>query len=851
MAALRPPPAIVLLLLGVSCTDLEPTTTGACGNGVVDDATEDCDGFIDPILGGPLNCGEPHDGPRACRLLCGAQGENAEEECPAGWACAPEGFCHHGSDSFETANSVDFAASHWAVRDVDRDGTLDLVGLQNGSLSVRFGISPGAFEPGHSTPVIETPFGRPAFEDLDGDDFVDVSVPSTSGVLVLRGTGERAEPFEPVAFLPVRLLVADIRQYSVRPAANSKPEGAATIQLGQFATGVSCVARPSPPIVQTPSWQPLQEASHLKEIGGTVADLDNDSIDELVLSLSSEPWQLVVLTTKAGPGALAPVTADEGYSGSLTGSAGTARVALKKQPVPGARPIVADLDGDGYADVVVPHAGGWTILRGLETGLGEPEELALTIQGAASAAPKPLAVADFNRDDVLDWVTTEGIFLGTSPIQGQNLKLVSCHPVAAGVEWLDAVVLQREGQLDLAVTAGSQQEATSLFWLRSKCGDSAQGSCQSLVFTEDAVVIRGSPRELRRADMDGDSIDDLVFLDRVGEEDLVTVSFSLGAAGPRETRTMLRARAGVQMDAGLYNTLISNFDGAEDLQLAAPSDDQSVRLGVLTGNMRRATYMPLALGKEFLEAEAAMDVVAGPFDPSRPGDRHLSALTPDGNLYFSTMAAALELDAITKRVTDVELVCQNESGSSIGAVAWTRLDTSGDGRLELVGLSPRAECKPDGRSPSLVTYSPITGRLDPLRALEDMAQISALTNADLDGDGASDLIAAVPSGVVVLYGPDFAGRHVLFELPEPTALAVIQTDADPQLEIAVLTRTFLVIIKSKGRGEPAERLWDAPIGGTSLAAADVNDGITDLLVGDGERIIVLLAKPHRRAAGAP
>lgn len=124
----------------------------------------------------------------------------------------------------------------------------------------------------------------------------------------------------------------------------------------------------------------------------------------------------------------------------------------------------------------------------------------------------------------------------------------------------------------------------------------------------------------------------------------------------------------------------------------------------------------------------------------------------------------------------------------------------------------------------------------------------AIRRADINADGRQDIIvlADFPDGRKVQVfrnlgtGSLDLGQVVSVALPaglEPLGFAPINVDADPELEIAVLTSKGVYVSKLDAQGTsflPPTRLPDVS-GGSAITAGDVTgDGVDDvIIVGDG------------------
>ena len=164
-----------LLVFLCACSGLETLERNVCGNDIVEPG-EDCDGA--PYC-------------EACGIRC-----DADRTCHgfAAYVCGRDGFCHAPGGEFAPAMTVPFAASEAAIADVDGDGAGDLVGIGSTALVTLFGDPVPARTHVMATPSIQ---GAAAFADLDGDNFVEVVIPTIDGVVSYssRFGSLAAEPF--------------------------------------------------------------------------------------------------------------------------------------------------------------------------------------------------------------------------------------------------------------------------------------------------------------------------------------------------------------------------------------------------------------------------------------------------------------------------------------------------------------------------------------------------------------------------------------------------------------------------------------------------------------------------------
>lgn len=155
--------ALLLVALVAGCTDFQTIDLGVCGNGVVEPG-EDCDSADD-------SC-------QACKLLC-----SPTVACPAGYGCGVDGVCGAPGGQLTEGGALDsLSVRDLRVTDLDKDGTSDLIGLSATSLIERYGDRVAPLARGVSLLTAEQT-GAAGFGDLDGDGSLDVMIPTPDGLV--------------------------------------------------------------------------------------------------------------------------------------------------------------------------------------------------------------------------------------------------------------------------------------------------------------------------------------------------------------------------------------------------------------------------------------------------------------------------------------------------------------------------------------------------------------------------------------------------------------------------------------------------------------------------------------------
>ncbi len=146
-----------------ACTDFDAIPRGICGNGLVEPG-EDCDSSDARCV--------------RCAIACAAAAD-----CPnADYTCGADRFCHAPGGALATPSApVTFQVDDLRITDVDHDGTGDVLGVSKTSAVVRYGDSAGSLAAGASF-VTPPQSGPPSFGDLDGDGALDLSLETPDGI---------------------------------------------------------------------------------------------------------------------------------------------------------------------------------------------------------------------------------------------------------------------------------------------------------------------------------------------------------------------------------------------------------------------------------------------------------------------------------------------------------------------------------------------------------------------------------------------------------------------------------------------------------------------------------------------
>ncbi|GMV19783.1 MAG: hypothetical protein AMXMBFR56_80070 [Polyangiaceae bacterium] len=805
-----------------ACADIEVLTPGACGNGVVDSAAEDCDSTVPPTLGQELRCGPPHDPTRACRLLC----EN--DQCPAGWACGPDRTCVHGSGRWTEAQPVALTFDDWSLGHVDGDGLIDIIGVRGGELEARFGDGSARFEDG-STRYFERS-GDVAFRDANGDGLLEVAVPTPAGVVVFAGDTAREVAPRPLAFAPEVLKLGTGPRLVWGVPVELGADGCravASFNTNDDITGVRGVVFQIPNPNSAAVWQFMvsddacPDASDPNCFGGAAVVFPKSAgapIDDggtVLLAFPGLGHARLITPVVGGPGQLKQwplgpqhTVAPRGAPLVFTAAAGDSEVF-----VPGC--------GDG-----VPQ-----LLHATRTSDGSLSPFAPDPRfdlGTSCDSPTlaVLAATDFDADGLADFVLSTGVRLGApSGLSTVNL------PIAA--KWREAVTADFDGNghLDIAAARADSARIDVMY------SDSCNPNC---AWTDGHIDLPSTPEQLRAANFDGVGATDLAFLTRTGEKTRVQVAFSTGEAlASLDTVAVLPGAQ--RMEASRFQGPDGFCDAAADLLISRVIDGDG-GYSVLFGSAHRAMYAPVSLGAEAKFHQPVSVVLARTESADDPLLFAQTSANDGKSVYTAHHVLAEGLIAPIVRELESAALCQEDGSLSKSAFLWTAADLDHDGVEEVIGVEGRCPNASAASTRVMILLPETPPQQRELSVAPDV--LRELLIYDLDADGELDLALAKGEALAIHWGAHGGWSSDVLDLPmnDARSLALLDADGAAGTDLAVLSADGFVVLSFSGR-TPTE-LWRGPPG-EKVRAADVNgDSVDDLLLSESDRIRVLLGVPH-------
>ena len=574
---------------------------------------------------------------------------------------------------------------------------------------------------------------------------------------------------------------------------------------------------------------------------------DNAGNADCVQYLGDGTWDDTSCATTTGT--LCELELAAGTTSIATGGSGSRAVAI------------ADLNGDGFADLAVTHPASNTVGVLFGNGAGG---FVLQATYATGSGPTAIASGDFDADGHVDLAivnasaSTATILLGTS---GGGFVAGSTVAIPAGATSISAADFDQDGALDLAVGASG----TIRILHGSGTGGFTNGASISL-------ALLGLPASIAAGDFDHDGAIDLAVSTSLAV--LVIKGTGGGAFGlPLSLAVTLNNRALVATDL--------DNDGNLDLAVANGATNVSLFFGNALGVFAAATNLAVTGTPQLVvtgdfDGDGGADVVALTDNTATLFHGGASrAFTAAGTFATGGGGATAAVAANLNGDAAVDLVVANAATSTAGILLG---GAGGLGGRAIVGgtgstATVTGDFNEDGR-PDLAVIDPGASRafiytqtaggalvLNQTVTLANGAGSSFAVVADFDVDGHVDIAIANTafSSVSVLLGTGtgtFGSPQNTGTAQAPTRLAVGDFNNDGKPDLAVPAGTgnavSILIYVSAGR---FGRAADLAAGNTPAATAigDFNgDGKKDIAVATtGEASVKVLLGNGDSTFGAP
>lgn len=818
---------------GWSCDSLPDLLPNQCGNGVLEpEFGEACDSKVDAALGDNLACGEMGTA-GACRYLC------TRATCPTGWECGVDRVCREPAGRFTLGPSgvITLVAPAFEVGDIDADGRADLVVHANRRVSTFFGDGLGGFV--RRFDVTTTPSaGRPVAHDVTSDAGLDVLVPLSEGLLVLRGRRDQTLTPEILpSFQTFDLTGGRSRTASVEVS------GQAESSLIRFrATAGAVVAEPL-----FPSGPALPLST--SELPNAVASADLDppgregpGTEEVILTWASERRvRIVELRCDDRP-------PEAGCRGPLRLRV---RQTLELPPEAADGPLapwVADVDSDRHPDLIIAAPSGdrdrVSVFFGIGSGLLETQ--AQPDPRARGPAGSLVAVADLNDDGRTDFIHMFGIRVTTptaTPSRWSPLIEAYDGRSNPSAPWNRAVTadFNRDGRPDVAVSGPSGGVELLLGLGEGRFSDFQISSVQAAEW-------------LASGDFNGDGVTDLAaaLVEPTGTQ--IAVMYG-NVQGPLDPPVPM-GRVG-RIDEFLSTRLpgrTETQDLRSDLVVRSASVTGAgapVGTTILYGSAERRLVAPLAFLQDGEPPLAADLVVAGRFEPDA-SSVVVWVKSPEPSAVVLPRSDRGDLAPSRLERTPLP-ACLPARIDCLRAIAR---DIDGDGRDRVFAAGPTRSCAGGFGAPSELWVigtpgGPACSRstLGPSRTVEDLFAQPARRNV---GGGTFVVTTTNPDGRSQIVRRGTEGDLEVIALPSEVrfarSAAWLNADADPELELFVLARDGLFRAEERDTGwrfDPMPANLPGlvpPIVDGQIRARDVNaDGLEDLIVGTTNTLAIYLS----------
>jgi uncharacterized protein (TIGR03437 family) len=231
--------------------------------------------------------------------------------------------------------------------------------------------------------------------------------------------------------------------------------------------------------------------------------------------------------------------------------------------------VVADVNQDGFADVVAVQAGGLCVFAGNGDATFQP-----CTRVDTGSDPRTIVTADFNGDGIPDFATTNSVtgtisvLLGTGKGAFQPAKKIGVGSYGMGMVAAD---LNKDGKPDLAVAT---QESIAIL-LGNGDGTFENGA---------TIAQEQEPLAIVAGDLNGDGFPDLAFGNYYGGELDVLLGYGNGT---------FHLSTRVSAEGDLFSLALADMNGDSKLDLLAASHSSGtalLALGTGAGKFEPPTY---------------------------------------------------------------------------------------------------------------------------------------------------------------------------------------------------------------------------------------------------------------------
>lgn len=868
----------LLFVLLVGCTGFDPITRNVCGNGIVE-AGEDCDSNEPSCI--------------ACAVAC-----TTAMDCPnSAYTCGADDRCHApGGTVGQGQVAGPFAANEYRITDIDQDGIGDVVGVSRSSIVVRHGAASGQLSVLDST-LTPTQTGPASFGDLDGDASLDLSITTPDGIVAYTS------PYGTLSPLDVNNLISDAtasQALDVRFVWTVTHEAIGGLIVddtngpthNKVAYAIFDFIDISNPRTGAPCGQLIDQA-----------DLSPSNIEVYQVNPDGQTPTDIVVAMITGPSSAKKLCVMAIHKNDLLTVSTITDITPANAPTYTTKPVLADLtvDADHCPSLIDVDAGTGLLRRydGVAATLGDHH---CTLKAAAvggdplpalpgasggaklvGRAPTVPAVLGNSNDTI---VTSDGLYLFTGSTW--NSVYQSARPWSH-VAFAD---LDKDGATDL-VLAGAGADDLDLLYRKSVLG----APVYQLLRLDTAAQVSSIVID----DYDGNGYPDIAFTERLSNHAELDVAYGTSDR-PLEPITV-----------GVFSDLIAfakigfidsadPLDAIADLLVLTPGAPYA-GLTFLHGSEQR-TLIPYfdprtnVGSTKYGQNTIFRGTAIGSFVPTIGGGADHPDLVGIAVPKTNGTGAGTDPRVWIAAGNDVTLDSSQSDGAKLTGLAACGLGTANSGCVEeavyfpwsvtsghdvVFALDHKTAPTATVFDPNMIGATSITAvKATGFAPIPTGSVIQALHAADLDGDGANELIAAfapsevgAPGGVLVCE-MDAAGQPsgctdvvatainalapgtVCFDAAAGhfTARDRFSTAAAPSDLIVAckdMGSTLYRVFAQSGGGYGAEVLFHSMTAVTSIQVGDVTgDGVDDIVALEGasgtESLVVFAQCTSRNAA---
>ena len=744
-----------------ACTTFDAVPRGVCGNGIVETG-EDCDSSDATCI--------------ACAITC-----TTAADCPNdAYSCGTDDRCHApGGTVGQGQIAGPFAANDYRITDLDQDGLGDVVGTSRSSIVVRHGAASGLLTVLDSS-LTPTQTGPASFGHLDGDASLDLSITTPDGIVAYTS------PYGTLSPLDVDNLIAD-------PSAGFALDVRYLFTVSHEAVGGFVVDDSAGPghgkvgyivfdfvdLAQPKSGPPCNQAIDQ-------AALSPDNIEVYQVNADGQTPADIVVALLTGTGAAKQLCVLAIHKDNLVTLSTVTDITPPNAPTYTTKPLLADLSVDtDHCPSLVDVDGGPAGLKRYDGVAAATGNRHCTFKAAAAGgAPlPPLPVSSPQAVLVGRAPTVPPVLAGSTDtlVASDGLYLFGSNnawaPVYQSVRpWSHVAFadLDHDGSTDL-VLSGSGADDLDILYRKSVLGYPVYQLLRLDTAAEVTSIILD--------DYDGNGWTDIAFTERLSDHAELDVAYG----------TSDRPQPPVAV--GVFSQLIAAakigfpdsadpLDVTADLLVLTPGEPYA-GLTFLHGSAQR-TLLPYfdprsnTAPTKYSDNTLFRGTVIGDFVPTIGGGTDHPDLVGVAVPKTSSSPAGLAARAWIAAGGGTTLDSTSSDGAKLAGLAACGLGTASNGCVEEALLFPWQVSEghdvvfaiDHAKNPTASVFDPssltattitatVASGFSPIPAA---AKIQALHGADLDGDGAAELIAAFApvdatgAGGVLVCAMDGAGQ---------------------------------------------------------------------------------------------